>query len=123
MNHQPPFTMKFLRIALFTLLAAIVPTAAYANVTFEVTGTGSAAGQTIYQGVQKIPRLVEIRATGTWGGTTITVQTSSDGGTTWIDAGVSLTANGSDYAYVVAGDLVRVTATGGTGISLTVLIR
>lgn len=115
--------MKFFRIVLFSLLAALVPSAAFANVTFSVSATGSATAQTIYEGVQKIPRLVEVRASGTWGGTTLTVQTSSDGGTTWIDAGVSLTANGADFAYIVPGDLVRVTATGGSGISLSVRIR
>jgi hypothetical protein len=115
--------MKLIRSILLGLVLCLAPTLAFANLTFPVAATGSTDSKTYEINAPKVPRLVEIRATGTWGGTTITVQSSSDGGTTWIDTGVSLTANGTDYAYIVAGDLVRVTATGGSGISLTVRIR
>jgi hypothetical protein len=115
--------MKYLRSILLGLALCLAPTLALANITIPVAATGATTAKTWEPNAPKVPRLCEIRATGTWGGTTITVQTSSDGGTTWIDTGVSLTANGTDYAYIVAGDLVRVTATGGTGISLTIRIR
>lgn len=113
--------MKKLTAFLFALMLFAAP--AFANLTFTRTTTGSTAGQIISASSPKVLTLVSVTAYGTWGGTTITVQKSTDGGTTWIDTGISLTANGEDFTYVRAGDQVRVTATGGTGINLTILIR
>lgn len=109
-------------LTLITMLV-LFAAPAFANLTFPVTATGATAGQVISASSPKVLTLVSVTAYGTWGGTTITVQKSTDGGTTWIDTGISLTANGEDFTYVRAGDMVRVTATGGTGINLTVLIR
>lgn len=115
--------MKTLKKLFVFAIALCCAAPAFANLTFPITATGSTAGQVISAASPKVLTLVSITATGTWGGTTITVQKSADGGTTWIDTGVSLTANGEDFCYIRAGDQVRVTATGGTGINLVVLIR
>lgn len=116
--------MKPFRRWFFLILAACsLPLFAHANLTFTRTTTGATAGQYLEQGAPPTARLVEIRAFGTFGGTTLTVQTSHDGGTTWIESGVTFTAAGVDYLYIVRGDQVRVTATGGTSISVTVRVR
>lgn len=116
--------MKTLRrIFSFVLFVAFCATPAWANLTFTRTTTGATAGQFLDAGQPATSRLVEIRAYGTFGGTTLTVQTSHDGGTTWVDSGVSITAAAVDYLYIVRGDQVRVTATGGSGISVTIRVR
>ncbi len=116
--------MKRLRSFIaFVLCLALTPLAALANLRFTPAATGATAAQSFMPGSPTTARLAEIRVSGTFGGTTVTVQTSSDGGTTWIDTGVSFTAAAIDYVYIVPGDSVRVTCTGGSGISLVVRVR
>lgn len=115
--------MKTLKKLFIFALALCCAVPAFANLTIPVKATGSTAGQVISGSSPKVLTLVSVTAYGTWGGTIVTVQKSMDGGTTWIETGVSLSANGEDLCYIRAGDMVRVTATGGSGIHLTILIR
>ena len=70
-------------------------------------------------------RTSEIRtvyAYGTWDGATATVELSPDGGTTWVDSGISLTADGMTNLEA-RGDQIRAVLAGGGGSeSVTVVL-
>ena len=52
-------------------------------------------------------------ASGTWGGGTLTLQASPDGGTTWYTV-ATLSANGRSKVFLGTGEIVRVTLSGAT---------
>jgi hypothetical protein len=115
---------KFSRILITAAVLLLAPIAAYASATFAITGTGATAAQVIYEGQAAQARIMEIRAEGTWGDTTITMETKARGSSVWIAMpSISLTADKVTYLYLVPGDSVRLTATGGSGISVVVRIR
>lgn len=64
-----------------------------------------------------------VRAYGTWGGATVTLQTASDSAGTGAATleNYSLTANGSKVIEVSYLDSIRVVVTGGTGAEITVI--
>lgn len=64
-----------------------------------------------------------VRAYGTWGGTTITLQTASDSSGTGAATleNYSLTADGSKVVEVSYMDFIRVVSTGGAAASINVL--
>lgn len=64
-----------------------------------------------------------VRAYGTWGGTTVTLQTAADSSGTGAATleNFSLTANGSKVVEVSHMDYIRVVTTGGAGAAITVI--
>lgn len=60
-----------------------------------------------------------IQATGTFGGGTVSIEASYDGGTTWLATGLSFTAAGLKYLQTPAGK-IRTNITGGSGGAITV---
>lgn len=61
---------------------------------------------------------MSLLASGTFGGGTLTVQASPNGGTTWIDTTATLTAAGIVNFVAGAGVLVRLNLTGATAPNL-----
>ena len=61
---------------------------------------------------------VVLVAEGTWGGGTLTLQITPDGGTTWVTTGKTLTANGTVTFDCPAGLQFRATLAGATGGSI-----
>lgn len=70
-------------------------------------------------------RTLELVAFGTWGGGTLTLEYTVDGGTTWIAlSGLSMTANGTTGDIRAAsGTLFRPVLTGSTSPALTVILQ
>ena len=60
-------------------------------------------------------RHVSFIASGTFGGATLTVEISPDGGTTWVSTGSTLTAAGVVELAYGEGTSLRVTLSGATG--------
>lgn len=61
-------------------------------------------------------------AQGTWGGGTLVLQVSPDGGATWYNQQAGLTANGIQYTPNMTDLLGRFTLTGATSPSLTMFV-
>lgn len=69
---------------------------------------------------------LQLVANGTFGGGTVTLQSSIDGGTTWNTvSGISITSSGAapQLIYASWGELFRAVLTGGTSPSLTVYLQ
>ena len=87
------------------------------NASITLLSAASATGS-----AQKVKRgRYKVSAYGTWNGATATLQTSPDGGTTWItaDPGTIFTANGS-YGVWIADEYVRVSVSNAGTTSITV---
>lgn len=88
-------------------------------VTQTLTGTGSGAAIGLAY-LNALPYVATVAITGTFGGTSAQVESSLDG-TNWFTEGAALTSAGTVNLTRIA-KFVRVTLTGGAGISLTVTV-
>ena len=84
--------------------------------------TSNGNGQTVKTEFDK-PQC-EFHAWGVFGGGTVQLQQTQDGGQTWWDVeGASLTASGTKEVEVAWGDVLRATLTGATNPNVSANIR
>ena len=97
---------------------------------FTLTANGSTPVFSLPDGISVLPvttktvadNVVAWAAQGTWGGGTLALQVSPDGGTTWFNQQAGLTANGVQYSAGASDMLGRFTLTGATSPSLTIYV-
>lgn len=86
---------------------------------FAASGNGAST-------ISYVLRPMQLTANGTFGGGTVTLESSIDGGTTWNTvSGISITSSGvaPQLIYASWGELFRAVLTGGTSPSLTVYLQ
>lgn len=67
---------------------------------------------------QSLGDYITLVVSGTFGGATLTVEVSADGGTTWVTSGVTATAAGAFNFIIGQGLLARLTLSGVTTTSV-----
>lgn len=87
------------------------------NLTWDFTASGNGTGQAV-----NASNPLQFEARGTFGGGTVTLESSLDGGTSWFPvSGVSLTAAGraNQLIYASWGEVFRAVLTGATSPTVT----
>jgi hypothetical protein len=79
-----------------------------------VTADGNSAALALDRAHGGGGRAFTLIATGTWGGGTITLQLSPDGGTTWVSTSYTLSANGEQHGTDMIATHARLNLAGAT---------